>query len=1118
MVEASRITLGIIPSEAITMFWKFDLNTASHVDKLLDKEHVTLQELMDEDDILQECKAQNRKLLDFLCRQQCMEQLVSLITQDPPLDMEEKVRFKYPNTACELLTCDVPQISDRLGGDESLLSLLYDFLDREPPLNPLLASFFSKTIGNLIARKTEQVIMFLKKKDKFISLVLTHIGTSALMDLLLRLVSCVEPAGLRQEVLHWLNEEKIIQRLVELIHPSQDEDRQSNASQTLCDIIRLGRDQSNQLQEAPESDPLLTVLESVTDRQGCVEQLLKNMFDGDQTESCLVSGTQVLLTLLETRRAGTEGLVDSFSQGLERSYTVSSSVLHGIEPRLKDFHQLLLSPPKKKAILTTIGVLEEPLGNARLHGARLMAALLHTNTPSINQELCRLNTMDLLLDLFFKYTWNNFLHFQVELCIAAILSHAAREERAEAGGPESRVEPPHGNGNGNRSTEAPPAAAPPENIMVTHLFQKCCLVQRILEAWEANDRTQAAGGMRRGNMGHLTRIANAVVQNLERGPMQTHISEVIRDCRGRWESFVEETLTETNRKNTVDLVSTHHLPSSSEDEDIEGAFPNELSLQQAFSEYQIQQMTANFVDQFGFNDEEFADQDDNIKNVTWCPPGNSKCPLAARGHPDPLSSSSGTSATQLSSLLCSAPFDRVAEINFNIDADEDSPSTALFEACCSDRIQPFDDEEEDDIWQGKEVHCATRGTARARFGAPHVSESHSIDLEHRGRNGKTGSETDRDTSREGTPPAPVKNEVLPMEGESEGTAWMAVFDEPGNITAATPRVAKDPSTALFEACCSDRIQPFDDEEEDDIWQGKEVHCATRGTARARFGAPHVSESHSIDLEHRGRNGKTGSETDRDTSREGTPPAPVKNEVLPMEGESEGTAWMAVFDEPGNITAATPRVAKDVGSSVWAASATAPEEKGWAKFTDFQPFCCSESRPRCSSPVDIERSHAEDGQSQGSEKAFGPASPCAWNVCVTRKAPLVASDSSSSGGSDSEEDEQKAASTLEAVSRGPGRETPLLPRTVEAVVGRADHTDSRQPDPVCPAPAEVNTALAMATTTTLSKAGSPVPAASAMAVEVPPGPIMAVTTAAPAIVAGPGPGDSDKGQALEHQPG
>nr|XP_035130315.2 serine/threonine-protein phosphatase 6 regulatory subunit 2 isoform X8 [Callithrix jacchus]XP_035130316.2 serine/threonine-protein phosphatase 6 regulatory subunit 2 isoform X8 [Callithrix jacchus]XP_035130323.2 serine/threonine-protein phosphatase 6 regulatory subunit 2 isoform X8 [Callithrix jacchus]XP_035130330.2 serine/threonine-protein phosphatase 6 regulatory subunit 2 isoform X8 [Callithrix jacchus] len=907
------------------MFWKFDLNTTSHVDKLLDKEHVTLQELMDEDDILQECKAQNQKLLDFLCRQQCMEQLVSLITQEPPLDMEEKVRFKYPNTACELLTCDVPQISDRLGGDESLLSLLYDFLDHEPPLNPLLASFFSKTIGNLIARKTEQVITFLKKKDKFISLVLKHIGTSALMDLLLRLVSCVEPAGLRQEVLHWLNEEKVIQRLVELIHPSEDEDRQSNAAQTLCDIVRLGRDQGSQLQEALEPDPLLTALES----QDCVEQLLKNMFDGDRTESCLVSGTQVLLTLLETRRIGTEGLVDSFSQGLERSYTVSSSVLHGIEPRLKDFHQLLLNPPKKKAILTTIGVLEEPLGNARLHGARLMAALLHTNTPSINQELCRLNTMDLLLDLFFKYTWNNFLHFQVELCIAAILSHAAHEERTEASGSDSGAEPPRENG--NRSLETPQlATSPPDSTMVTHLFQKCCLVQRILEAWEANDHTQAAGGMRRGNMGHLTRIANAVVQNLERGPVQTHISEVIRglpaDCRGRWESFVEETLTETNRRNTVDL---------------------------AFSDYQIQQMTANFVDQFGFNDEEFADQDDNIN----------------------------------------APFDRIAEINFNIDADEDSPSAALFEACCSDRIQPFDDDEDEDIWEDSDTLCATRVTARARFGAPHASES-----------------------------------------------------------------------------CS---------------------------------------KNSLECRSQDRKASSG---DGDVPGTHAPPAPGKNEAPPVEGDSEGATWTAVFDEPANSMPMAPGVVRDVGSSVWAAGTSAPEEKGWAKFTDFQPFCCSESGPRCSSPVDTECSHAKGSRIQGPEKAFSPASPCAWNVCATRKAPLLASDSSSSGGSDSEDDDQKAASATDAVSRGPGWEAPPLPtvtRTEEAV-GRAECADSKLLDPACPMPKEVTAAPAVAvppeatvaTTTALSKAGPAIatPAvSSAVAVAAPLGPIMAVT-AAPAMVA------------------
>nr|XP_030117435.3 serine/threonine-protein phosphatase 6 regulatory subunit 2 [Taeniopygia guttata]XP_030117436.3 serine/threonine-protein phosphatase 6 regulatory subunit 2 [Taeniopygia guttata]XP_030117437.3 serine/threonine-protein phosphatase 6 regulatory subunit 2 [Taeniopygia guttata] len=849
------------------MFWKFDLNTTSHVDKLLDKEDVTLEELMDEDDVLQECKAQNRRLLDFLCQQQCMEQLVTLITHEPPVDMDEKVRFKYPNTACELLTSDVPQINDKLGGDETLLNILYDFLDHEPPLNPLLASFFSKTIGNLIARKTEQVISFLRKKDKFLSLVLKHIDTSAMMDLLLRLISCVEPTALRQDVLNWLNEARIIQRLVELIHSSQDEDRQSNASQTLCDIIRLSRDQSTQLQDVPEPDPLLTALES----QECVEQLLRNMFDAEQSETCIVNGTQVLLTLLETRRSGVEGLMDSYTQGFERSYTVSNSILHGIQPRLKDFHQLLLHPPKKPAILTTLGVLEEPLGNARLHGSRLIAALLHTNTPSINQELCRLGTMDLLLDLFFKYTWNNFLHFQVELSIAAILSHSVHEGKPSPGEPGSKEEAPSGNAAPEPAAPTEPSGPPAgatENVMVTHLFQKCCLVQRILDAWEANDKIQAEGGRRRGNMGHLTRIANAVVHNMEKGPMQAQISDFIKelpeDCRGRWESFVEETLTETNRRNTVDLVSTHHLHSSSEDEDIESAFPNELTLQQAFSEYQIQQMTANFVDQFGFNDEEFADQDDNIN----------------------------------------APFDRIAEINFNIDADDDSPNASLFEACCNERIQQFDDnEEEEDIWEEKDISYATQVKSRTRFGASQTSESSKSDLE----NGDHDGSVDSEEEEERPPPSPHK-------------------------------------------------------------------------------------------------GSTPEQKDSDSC--------------------QGAGWTAVFEPAGP----TPPVAMDVGSSVWDSAAppsSAPEEKGWAKFTDFQPFCCSESSPRCSSPVDTESGGTDRTPAQGQDKnSSAAASPCVWNACGTRKAPLVALDSSSSGSSESDDDDDdkaKAGTESTATAQEPSKD-------------------------------------------------------------------------------------------------
>jgi hypothetical protein len=86
-----------------------------------------------------------------------MEELITLTTIEPSGEVDEKMRYKYPNIACELLTCDVPALNERLAGDEALFGKLYAFLESDKPLNPLLASFFSKTIGVLVARKTEQV-------------------------------------------------------------------------------------------------------------------------------------------------------------------------------------------------------------------------------------------------------------------------------------------------------------------------------------------------------------------------------------------------------------------------------------------------------------------------------------------------------------------------------------------------------------------------------------------------------------------------------------------------------------------------------------------------------------------------------------------------------------------------------------------------------------------------------------------------------------------------------------------------------------------------------------------------------------------------------------------------
>uniref|UniRef100_H2ZW30 Protein phosphatase 6 regulatory subunit 1 n=1 Tax=Latimeria chalumnae TaxID=7897 RepID=H2ZW30_LATCH len=722
------------------MFWKFDLHTTSHIDSLLEREDVTLLELLDEEDVLQECKVNNRKLVDFLSQPQHMETLVTCITQEPPTDLDERLRYKYPNISCEILTADVTQINDALGEDESLLNRLYGFLQIDDVLNPLLSSFFSKVLGILINRKTEQIVAFLRKKDNFVDLLLKHIGTSAIMDLLLRLLTCVEQPQLRQDVFNWLNEEKIVQRLIDMIHQSKDDDQHSNASQSLCDIIRLSREQMIQIQDSLEPDQLLATLE----KQETIEQLLSNMFDRERNESVIVNGILVLLTLLEPRRLSSfhelnfvnffsfyNHFIDYFVAGGVKSQTAGRVGLVTLSPPGERFHHISPPPPyilQKDSIPMTWGTLDPPLGNTRLHVVKLFVSILNVNNANINQEVMVQGSLDTMLDLYFHYVFNNFLHTQMELCVSTIVNSLPPEETVE-----SNTDVPQG------------------NLLIKHLLEKCQLVERILSAWEENDKEQAEGGRRKGYMGHLTRIANSLVQSSEKGFNHAQISQTIKDLseeqQERWKNFVSGPLSDTNKKNTVDLVNSRHHPSSSDDDESdlkEFSFPQEAVLQQAYVDYQMQQMSSAFVDHFGFNDEEFGEQEENVNT----------------------------------------PFDKTANINFSLNADDESPNSNLFDICYKERIQQFDDDEGsdgDDMWQGQCI-APVRGRNVETFFSSRSS-------------GSTDSEGSRD-SEEGEDEEVEKSTVENSDdGGKEvhwvsliilGPGWIANFD---SVPMETPSAA-----------------------------------------------------------------------------------------------------------------------------------------------------------------------------------------------------------------------------------------------------------------------------------------------------------------------------------------
>ena len=89
-----------------------------------------------------------------------LHELVNLVTKEPSSQTPDATRFKYNNIAAELLSCDISVINDAIVTDDSLLTELCQFIASDPPLNPLMASFFSKTMAVLVGRKTDKVNSF----------------------------------------------------------------------------------------------------------------------------------------------------------------------------------------------------------------------------------------------------------------------------------------------------------------------------------------------------------------------------------------------------------------------------------------------------------------------------------------------------------------------------------------------------------------------------------------------------------------------------------------------------------------------------------------------------------------------------------------------------------------------------------------------------------------------------------------------------------------------------------------------------------------------------------------------------------------------------------------------
>ncbi|ERE47668.1 serine/threonine-protein phosphatase 6 regulatory subunit 1-like protein, partial [Cricetulus griseus] len=164
-------------------------------------------------------------------------------------------------------------------------------------------------------------------------------------------------------------------------------------------------------------------------------------------------------------------------------------------------------------------------------------------------------------------------------------------------------------------------------------------------------------------------------------------------------------------------------------------------------DFQMQRMTSAFIDHFGFNDEEFGEQEESVN----------------------------------------APFDKTANITFSLNADDDNPNANLLEICYKDRIQQFDDEEEEEEGQGS---AESDGEYGAWQGSQPARASHAGQPPGVRSGGSTDSEDDEDEEEE--------------EEEDEGAAQAACGRaSPPSFPSLGPQPPAPSWTATFEPVPTD---------------------------------------------------------------------------------------------------------------------------------------------------------------------------------------------------------------------------------------------------------------------------------------------------------------------------
>lgn len=425
------------------MFWRFGgYANISTIDTILDKPDFTLEELLDESDLIQELKQHNTKLIEYLREDKILQKLLDYVvapklevfetppdneddeskgknrllpfnrprassretdTTDNDEEEQEKKRNRYAFVACEVLSSDTWSIYEALTENRQLIRDFWHFLNRPAPLDPLQASYFTKVNESLFEKKTEEMMDLLRTLPNAVPDLLRHVECPMVMDLLLKIIALDRNEGGQGIVevsstyiletclsthatdshSQWLYVKDIIPTLLSCLSPDRNWVVQTAAGDFIKAIITISANASQNEQQCIGPNELTRQLVSKT----CVEQLIGYMLSGGNP---LTVGVGIVIEVIRKNNSDYDPDVGTESNAVpsSRDPIYLGTLLRLFAENVPHFIELIMkTPTPKDRMNSTFGEKLEPLGFDRFKTCELMAELLHCSNMGLLNEV-----------------------------------------------------------------------------------------------------------------------------------------------------------------------------------------------------------------------------------------------------------------------------------------------------------------------------------------------------------------------------------------------------------------------------------------------------------------------------------------------------------------------------------------------------------------------------------------------------------------------------------------------------------------------------------------------------------------------------------------------------------